>query len=81
MDAHGFRDELCTMARRIARAGYCCVLPYLYYRYGTLRCDTPRCNEALAAVLTAAVHTRCHLPGRPRAGARARDGGRIVRPP
>lgn len=32
MDAPGFRPELEDMARRIALAGYYCILPDLYYR-------------------------------------------------
>ena len=32
MDAPGKREELHTMARRLAAAGYCVVLPNLYYR-------------------------------------------------
>jgi len=54
MDAPGFRDELCNMARRIARHGYFCVLPDMYYRYGALRFDTPRRNDAMSAVIKAA---------------------------
>ena len=37
MDAPGIREELRGMARRIARHGYFCLLPYMYYRLGTLR--------------------------------------------
>lgn len=54
MDAPGFREELCNMARRIAKAGYFCVLPDLYYRYGTIRFDAPRRNDAMSAVIKAA---------------------------
>jgi carboxymethylenebutenolidase len=32
MDAPGYREELRDMARRLASAGYCVVLPNLYYR-------------------------------------------------
>jgi len=39
MDAPGFRDELCDMARRVAAAGYVCLLPDLYYRIGTIRLE------------------------------------------
>ena len=45
MDAPGYREELCNQARRIAKHGYFCVLPDLYYRYGTVRFDTPRRND------------------------------------
>jgi carboxymethylenebutenolidase len=54
MDAPGFRDELCNMARRIAKQGYFCLLPDLYYRYGGIRFDTPRRSEAMSAVIKAA---------------------------
>src|SRR5436305_7106265 len=37
MDAPGFREELRDQARRIAKHGYFCLLPDLYYRLGTLR--------------------------------------------
>lgn len=51
MDAPGFREELCNMARRIAKNGYFCLLPDLYYRLGTIRFDTPRRNDAMSAVI------------------------------
>jgi carboxymethylenebutenolidase len=54
MDAPGYREELRMMARRIAKAGYFCVLPDLYYRYGTVRFDTPRRDDAMSAVIKAA---------------------------
>ncbi|MDB5925120.1 MAG: dienelactone hydrolase family protein [Betaproteobacteria bacterium] len=54
MDAPGFREELCNMARRIARHGYFCLLPDMYYRYGTIRFDTPRRSDAMSAVIKAA---------------------------
>ena len=34
-DAPGFREELCNMARRIAKHGYFCLLPDMYYRVVT----------------------------------------------
>src|SRR5712691_8022410 len=34
MDAPGIREELRDMARRLAAAGYCVLLPNLYYRAG-----------------------------------------------
>src|SRR5262245_31368962 len=37
MDMWGFRATLNDIARRIAAAGYLCVLPDLYYRGGTVR--------------------------------------------
>ena len=54
MDAPGYREELKNMARRIAKNGYFCVLPDMYYRYGTLRFDLPRRNDAMSAVIKAA---------------------------
>ena len=48
MDAPGFRDELKIQARRIARHGYFCLVPDLYYRLGTLRFDIPRRNEQMS---------------------------------
>src|ERR1044072_6138326 len=36
MDAPGIREELRNMARRIARHGYFCLLPDMYYRLGHL---------------------------------------------
>ena len=37
MDFWGVREELRDVARSIARAGYCCLLPDLYYRQGSIR--------------------------------------------
>src|SRR3954469_12733909 len=54
MDAPGYREELKNMARRIARHGYFCLVPDMYYAYGTLRFDTPRRDEAMSAVIKAA---------------------------
>jgi carboxymethylenebutenolidase len=51
MDAPGVREELRVMARRIARQGYYCVLPDLYYRLGTLRFDTHRRNDSMSTVI------------------------------
>jgi carboxymethylenebutenolidase len=48
MDAPGIRAELRAMARRIAKAGYCCFLPDLYYRFGHIRLDLTRRTEAHA---------------------------------
>jgi carboxymethylenebutenolidase len=55
MDAPGFRDELKIQARRIAKHGYFCLVPDLYYRLGTLRFDIPRRNDAMSAVVRAAM--------------------------
>jgi len=55
MDAPGFRDELKIQARRIAKHGYFCLVPDLYYRLGTLRFDIPRRNDAMSGVIRAAM--------------------------
>ena len=57
MDAPGFREELCNMARRIAKQGYYCLLPDLYYRLGTCRFDIPRRTDAMSAVIKAAMNS------------------------
>lgn len=57
MDAPGFRDELRDMARRIAKMGYFCLLPDLYYRLGTLRFDIPRRNDVMSVVIRGAMHS------------------------
>ena len=45
------------MGRRIASRGYFCLVPDLYYRIGTLRFDVPRRNEAMSAVIRAAMQS------------------------
>lgn len=55
MDAPGMREELRNMARRIAKHGYYCLLPDLYYRLGTLRFDVPRRNDAMSVVIRGAL--------------------------
>ncbi len=55
MDAPGFREELCNMARRIAKRGYFCILPDMYYRLGTIRFDLPRRTDAMGAVVMASM--------------------------
>ena len=45
------REELRNQARRIAKHGYFCLLPDLYYRLGTIRFDIPRRNDAMSAVI------------------------------
>jgi len=57
MDAPGFRDELKIQARRIAKHGYFCLVPDLYYRLGTLRFDIPRRNDAMSAVIRASMQS------------------------
>jgi carboxymethylenebutenolidase len=54
MDAPGYREVLFNMGRRIAKQGYYCVVPDMYYRYGTVRFDTPRRNDAMSNVIKAA---------------------------
>ena len=56
MDAPGYRTELENMARRIAKNGYFCLLPDMYYRLGTCRFDIPRRNDGMSAVIFAAMH-------------------------
>lgn len=51
MDAPGIREELRNHARRIARAGFYCVLPDQYYRLGLLRFDLTRRDQAMSAVI------------------------------
>lgn len=55
MDAPGIREELRNMARRIAREGYYCLLPDLYYRLGTLRFDVARRNDAMSVLIRGAM--------------------------
>lgn len=54
MDAPGIRDELHNMARRIAVHGYAVIVPDLYHRYGTLRFNVSRRNDAMTSVILAA---------------------------
>ena len=56
MDAPGYREELQNMARRIAKHGYFCLLPDMYYRMGTLRFDLPRRSDAMTKVIFAAMN-------------------------
>lgn len=57
MDAPGIREELRNMCRRIAKAGYACLLPDMYYRLGTLRFDIPRRDDAMSAVIRPAMNS------------------------
>ncbi len=57
MDAPGIREELRNMARRIAKHGYFCLLPDLYYRLGHLRFDIPRRNETMSVVIRGAMNS------------------------
>ena len=44
------------MARRIAKHGYFCVLPDMYYRLGTCHFDIPRRDDGMSAVIRAAMN-------------------------
>jgi carboxymethylenebutenolidase len=57
MDAPGIREELRNMARRIAKHGYFCLLPDLYYRLGTIRFDIPRRSDAMSVVIRGAMQS------------------------
>ena len=43
------------MGKRIAKHGYFCLVPDLYYRLGTLRFDIPRRNDAMSVVIRGAM--------------------------
>src|SRR6202171_3023636 len=55
MAAPGLREELRIMGKRIAKHGYFCLVPDLYYRLGTLRFDIPRRNDAMSVVIRGAM--------------------------
>ena len=57
MDAPGIREELRNMARRIAKHGYFCLLPDLYYRLGTIRLDFSRRDDTTMQVMFAAMNS------------------------
>lgn len=51
MDMWGMREVLCKLVRRVAQAGYFCILPDLYYRQGRIRYadkDEPRPGKSFA---------------------------------
>lgn len=50
MDAPGIRPELRDAARRVAKSGFVCALPDLYYRFGHIRIDLTRRTEAHGAL-------------------------------
>ncbi|MDJ0611163.1 MAG: dienelactone hydrolase family protein [Kiloniellales bacterium] len=60
MDAPGIREELRDFARRIAEAGYLCLLPDMFYRLGTLRFDLSQRDERMNAVIQAALRHLDH---------------------
>ena len=55
MDAPGYREELCNMARRIANAVYFSILPDVYLRFGSLRFNLLKQNDAITKVIFAAM--------------------------
>jgi carboxymethylenebutenolidase len=55
MDAPGIREELRKMARQIARRGYFCLLPDLYYRLGLIRLQMVGRDESTMNVFRAAM--------------------------
>ena len=57
MDAPGTREELRNMTRRIARHGYFCLLPDMYYRLGTVHFDIPRRDDAMSGVIRASMNS------------------------
>jgi carboxymethylenebutenolidase len=57
MDAPGIRPELLEVAARVARQGYCCVVPDLYYRLGRIRLDLTHRSEAHGTVYRALAST------------------------
>jgi carboxymethylenebutenolidase len=57
MDAPGIREELRNLARRIAKHGYFCLLPDMYYRIGQLRFDRVRNAEGMRATMFAAMNS------------------------
>ena len=48
MDAHGVREELKDMARRLGTVGNYVLLPNLYYRAGAIRSMDPMCRRRVA---------------------------------
>lgn len=57
MDAPGFREELCNHVRRIAKHGYFCIVPNMYYRLGTVMFDLPRRDDGMSAVIRASMNS------------------------
>jgi carboxymethylenebutenolidase len=57
MDAPGIREELRNLARRIAKHGYFCLLPDMYYRLGQLRFDFVRRAEGMRPTMFAAMNS------------------------
>src|SRR5436189_5027076 len=63
MDAPGIREELRNMARRIARHGYFCLLPDMYYRLGSLRFDVARRDDSMMPAILAAMASLSNAKG------------------
>jgi carboxymethylenebutenolidase len=57
MDAPGIREELRNLARRVAKHGYFCLLPDMYYRVGALRFDFVRRAEGMRQTMFAAMNS------------------------
>lgn len=55
IDVPGYREELRNMARRIAKAGYFCILSDMYYRLSALRFNLLKRNDAMTKVIFAAM--------------------------
>jgi carboxymethylenebutenolidase len=64
MDAHGIREELRDMARRLAMVGYYVLMPNLYYRAGRDTIFGPDVSEEGGAEYTRmrAIRTRMTIP-------------------
>ena len=45
------------MARRVAKHGYVCLLPDMYYRLGTVRFDIPRRDDGMSGVIRASMNS------------------------
>ena len=59
-DAPGIREELKGFARRLARDGFYCLLPDMYYRVGQLRFRLTHRDAAISAVIKAVRNTLTH---------------------
>ena len=64
MDAHGVREELKDMARRLGTVGYCVLLPNLYYRAGrdTIYGPSVRQRDSAEWRRMRAVRTKMTIP-------------------
>jgi carboxymethylenebutenolidase len=64
MDAHGVREELRDMARRLGTVGYCVLLPNLYYRAGrdTVYGPSVRQRDSAEWQRMRAVRTKMTIP-------------------